>query len=245
VIRLRRAALPTELSEELAKRTGHLVQTAADGAAAREQWKSARSCRSGLRRLLSHMASGIDRCMYCGDSLGTDIDHFEPLFISPLRAFEWSNHFLACSHCNSHEKRERFPRDEDGTALLVDPAKEDPSEHMLLVLSTGEYEALTPQGEATIKVFGLNRTALSRGRRSAFVITRSVLLTYLRLYGDGLTDEAMETAAELEYQPFADVREAMRWTRRNIAPENAELILGGPDVIRALDLLPIDVRSWP
>jgi hypothetical protein len=25
------------------------------------------------------MAAGIMRCMYCGDNLGTDIDHFEPI----------------------------------------------------------------------------------------------------------------------------------------------------------------------
>lgn len=238
MIRLRRAKLPTELSEHLAKKTDQLVRSRADGRAARDKWTNARTCKPGLREHLGRMAAGIDRCMYCGDSLGTDIDHFEPLFVSPLRAFEWPNHLLACSHCNSHEKREQFPLAGDGTPLLVDPTVEEPSEHLLLVLSTGEYEARTARGRATIEVFGLNRTSLVRGRRSAFVITRSVLQAYLRQREDGLCAEAAETAAELECQPFADVREAMRWTRMNVATENAEIILGGPHVIRALDLLP-------
>lgn len=55
-----------------------------------------------------------ERCMYCGDNQGTDVDHFEPLSLAPLRTFDWPNHLLACSLCNSHYKRHLFPCDEDG-----------------------------------------------------------------------------------------------------------------------------------
>lgn len=238
MIRLERTNLPTNLADQLSKKTVELVAAQADGKAARQKWKNAKSCRNSLREQLSGMAAGVERCMYCGDSMGTDVDHFEPIFIAPFRAFEWLNHLLACSHCNSHEKRESFPRTEEGAPLLIDPTAEEPAEHLLLVLSTGVYEAHTTKGESVIEVFGLNRQPLVRGRRSAFVTTKAVLQTYLRQREDGLLEEATETATELDYQPFADVRAAMRWTRQNTAPEIAEVILGGPVVVRALDLLP-------
>ena len=147
--------------------------------------------------------------MYCGDGLGTDIDHFEPLVEAPLRAFDWPNHLLACSHCNSHQKRELFPRDEDGAPLLVDPSAEDPYEHLELVLSTGVYEALSLRGDATIGVFGLNRADLVRGRASAFIRTVSMLRDRVRSLQSTDDVEAAEIITSLRDQPFADVLYAM------------------------------------
>lgn len=238
MIRLSRTQLPTDLAELLSTKTTELTSVQADGKTARTKWKTAKSCRNRLREQLGGMATGVERCMYCGDSMGTDIDHFEPLFLAPLRAFEWPNHLLACSHCNSHEKREVFPRAADGTPLLIDPTVEAPTEHLLLVLSTGEYVALTPRGESTVQVFGLNRQTLVRGRRAAFVTTKAVLRTYLRQREGGLPAESAETAAALDYHPFADVRAAMLWTRKNVHPQDAKTILGGPEIVRALELLP-------
>lgn len=59
-----------------------------------------------LDSVLRQMAPGLERCMYCGDNQGTDIDHFEPLARNPLRTFDWLNHLLACSG-GGHESRER------------------------------------------------------------------------------------------------------------------------------------------
>ncbi|EFE74634.1 hypothetical protein SSIG_02186 [Streptomyces filamentosus NRRL 11379] len=120
------------------------------------------------------MAPGHQRCMYCGDSQGTDIDHFEPKSRAPLRTFEWLNHLLACAYCNSNQKRNRFPRSEtDGSPLLLDPTLQEPLEHLRLVLPVGTYKGLTPQGDACIAVFGLNnRGALVDGRRTAYVTAK-------------------------------------------------------------------------
>ena len=63
------------------------------------------------------MAPGVQRCMYCLDSLGTDIDHFEPKSRRPLRTFCWHNHLLACSRCNSNYKREEYPCDGFGCSV--------------------------------------------------------------------------------------------------------------------------------
>ncbi|QMU74236.1 hypothetical protein GXP74_34325 [Streptacidiphilus sp. P02-A3a] len=92
------------------------------------------------------MAPGLSRCMYCGDSEGTDIDHFRPIASDPLGTFRWTNHLLACSHCNSNMKRDRYPRDSSGACLLVDPCVDDPHEHLELTFATGGYTPLTAKG---------------------------------------------------------------------------------------------------
>lgn len=148
--------------------------------------------------------------MYCEDSLGTDIDHFEPIAVAPLRAFDWLNHLLACSHCNSNQKRDAYPRDGGGGPLLIDPSTEDPAAHLDLLLASGMYLARTPKGEATIRVFGLNRLDLVQGRRLAFVSARAMLRDWqLHRQGED-SEEAAEVADALRTSPFAGVMRAMQ-----------------------------------
>jgi len=111
VIPLQRPPLPVELAERLRQRHGRLHETDLSTASVRRAWKNARTEREGLRGALLTMAAGHARCMYCCDSTGTDIDHFEPIALAPLRAFDWLNHLLACSFCNSNQKRELYPCD--------------------------------------------------------------------------------------------------------------------------------------
>ncbi|NJP93169.1 HNH endonuclease [Nonomuraea sp. FMUSA5-5] len=177
------------------------------------------------------MVLGIKSCMYCGDHLSADIDHFEPLAEAPLRAFDWLNHFLACSHCNSHEKRDRFPRDGDGAPLLVDPAAEDPHDHLMLALAAGVYTALTSRGAATIDVFGLNRQDLVDARAAAFDRTCAVLRDRRRQLRAGDTARAGRLAKSLFDQPFIDVLYTMLRVRHH---PRAELVLDGPEVVEAL-----------
>ena len=121
MVPLVRIDLDDELASRLDTRTTQLAQANADSAAARAAWRSARDEKRGIRDHLVKMAPGVQRCMYCGDSLGTDIDHFEPIREFPAGTFVWRNHLLACSYCNSNAKRDLFPRDAAGTPLLIDP----------------------------------------------------------------------------------------------------------------------------
>jgi hypothetical protein len=175
MIPIARHQLDGELANRLDNRTTRLKMNNADSGHARAAWKSADTERLGVRTYLEKMAPGVQRCMYCGDNLGTDIDHFEPIGVAPIRTFEWLNHLLACSFCNSNQKRDSYPRDPSGNALLIDPTSEDPNRHLALILSNGEYRALTPQGQASIDVFGLNRADLTRGRAGAFHTRRATL----------------------------------------------------------------------
>lgn len=147
--------------------------------------------------------------MYCGDNQGTDIDHHEPLARNPLRTFDWLNHLLACSYCNSHAKRDTFPLDGLGAPLLINPCAEDPFDHLLLTLSLGIYQPLTDKGSATIEVCGLNRALLVRGRVQARRVVALCLAEWeaARARGDRIRQAA--AVLTVREQPFADVCQSM------------------------------------
>ncbi|GAA0627122.1 HNH endonuclease [Kutzneria viridogrisea] len=212
MIRIRRLPLPTAATGQLA------AQTAAIGAVrehaervrfARERWRRGSALRKPIRETLARMAPGLERCMYCGDNQGSSVDHHEPVSRNPLRTFDWLNHLLTCSLCNSHYKGDKFPLDARGEPLLIDPSAEDPLDHMVLALSTGEYLPLSEKGRVTIEVCGLSRPVLNRGR----VLARSLLTSRLRDWG--LAQRARdsrrmaEVVRDVHTQPFADVCQSM------------------------------------
>jgi hypothetical protein len=230
MIRLSRVELDDELTARLERRTSVIRGANADSEAARRAWRAARHEKQGIRTYLIRMAPGIERCMYCGDNRGTDIDHFEPIKESPARTFEWLNHLLACSFCNSNSKRDRFPRSVSGQALLIDPTLDDPVQHLRLILRTGDYRALTPRGEASVEVFGLNRRDLTRGRAGAFEIAKAALCRAHDLLGQGRADEAAACLHALAEQPHASVLSEML---RSVNLPGAVDVLG-PDAVAAL-----------
>jgi hypothetical protein len=226
MIPITRAALPNDLSVQLAALSKELaaVPVAERKKAARVLWeKSGTRARvyQPLKGILQQMALGLEQCMYCGADFGTDVDHFDPIARTPLRAFDWLNHLLACATCNSNHKRDRFPTDASGRPLLIDPTTEDPFEHMTLSLSTDVYYPLSDKGIATIEVCGLNRRQLMDGRRRA----RKVVAFCLREWAAtnrADRDAKLEEAAQLiREQPFGDVCQAM--LRQAVTPR-AELI---------------------
>ncbi|WP_224240151.1 HNH endonuclease family protein [Hyalangium gracile] len=145
------------------------------------------------------------RNMYCEDSAGTDIEHFWPKSEYPEKAFSWTNYLLACSGCNSNHKREKFPRDEAGAPLLIDPTVEDPRTHLALSLRTGEYVARTPKGEQSIAVFGLHRDILEKGRRDAWIRIPAMLRHYDEACEEGDWRRALEVQRTICRSPFASV----------------------------------------
>ncbi|GIF06731.1 HNH endonuclease family protein [Actinoplanes siamensis] len=151
-----RRPLPAGLSATLTARTAELRGSANPYEDARKAWKAAGPIRRGLKRHLCTACARPAFCMYCHESRGTDVDHYEPIKRRPLRAFDWHNHLLACSCCNQQAKQEIFPVDPAGRPLLLDPAADDSADHMTLA-STGEFIDLTPRGAETIAVLGLNR----------------------------------------------------------------------------------------
>lgn len=224
--------LPIEdtLAQKLDNRTMRLLERGGTSDVARSAWKVAQQERDGVRSVLAMMALGVERCMYCGDSFGTDIDHFEPISRAPLRTFDWLNHLLACKFCNSNCKRAFYPCDHLGDSLLIDPTREDPLDHLKLILQSGRYHHLTPKGETTIHVFGLNRPDLIRGRQNAFVTRGAVLCFAQILLGEQRSDEAILRLAALREEPHSSVL----WEMIRVQDAaGAEEVLGS-DVLKAL-----------
>ncbi len=235
MIRITRGALPQQTLTEMSGHTDDIRQAPVPRQRAKQLWKHTtvrRHIHPALRSALAEMAPGLERCMYCGDNQGTDIDHFEPVRENPLRTFDWSNHLLACSLCNSHLKRDVFPLAADGTPLLVDPSSEDPAAHLHLSLATGVYVHLTDKGKETIKVFGLNRGILVRGRLNAYRITPLLLREWRVAVDKGDLEDAADCAATIWEQPTADVVHAM--FHQALAPGAEDIFVDESEVLALL-----------
>ncbi|MEU3744047.1 MULTISPECIES: HNH endonuclease [Streptomyces] len=199
---------------------------------AKTLWSNRRTVRPALLAALTEMAPGHARCMHCGDSEGTDIDHFDPRHRTPLRTFDWLNHLLFCSHCNSGRKGRQFPIDGDGAPLLIDPTLLDPVEHLRLSIPVGTYRARTPQGQAGIDVFGLNsRPTLVKGRVDAYVTAHGALVRWRHATDKGRHDKAREIVRVAWDRPLGDVLVAM--FHQSLHPA-AEALLAGEDEVLAL-----------
>lgn len=112
-------------------------------------WKSARGSlrfRPALAAL-KRMAGHSERCMYCLDSHGTDVEHFWPKSPYPERMFDWNNLLLGCTECG-RRKGDRFPL-KDGEPLLVDPSAENPWDYLDFDCDTGN---LMPRFDAAIGI---------------------------------------------------------------------------------------------
>ncbi|MFI9785719.1 hypothetical protein ACIHEI_19800 [Kitasatospora sp. NPDC051984] len=219
MIPLPRTPLPADSAQLLTKWTGRVAAAGGDSKTARDHWKRAAAPKQHIHRTLEPMARGNLRCMYCDDSRGTGIDHFQPIDSAPLRAFDWPNHLFACSFCNSNAKRDAYPVDTDGTCLLIDPTAEDPADHLVLFLRSGEYEPVvgSRKGRRTIEVFGLNRGDLVKGRLDAFHRACSNIRDWFTLVQDG-DPHADDVARALLDSPFVDVVHAMTGLKPTLAP---------------------------
>jgi len=147
-------------------------QRSAPGFKASRAWDNARRSRPvrAAEATLKRMAGLTERCMYCEDSHGTDIEHFWPKTPFPECLFIWPNMLLCCSECG-RLKGQQFPADASGAPLLIDPTAEDPWEHLDFDPDTGnvvarfrlDENAFAPKGEMTVEVLHLDRReALSR-----------------------------------------------------------------------------------
>ena len=210
MIKLTRAALPPAAADYLVAKTSDLSGKAPADRTTRANvlWRNKSTVRfQEVRNTLSSMCSGIERCMYCEDSVATDIDHYEPKAQVPLKAFEWTNYLAACSGCNSNYKRSEFPRDADGNRLLLDPTHDDPDEHLTFSPTTGLYTQASGSRMASesIRVMGLNREVLAAGRRNAWVLIEASVIAYAHAHRERSAEEAALIAAAVQRQPFAGV----------------------------------------
>jgi len=151
-------------------------------------WKNARATETMnlVLDVLRRMARNRERCMFCEDSRGVDVEHFWPKRTYRNRAFAWENLLLACAGCN-RSKSDRFPLDRRGSPLLIDPTGEDPWDYLYCDEETGELAARWhgsrphPKGVTTLSILPLRDHAITEGRRSSY---RSLVRAVRRLLDD-------------------------------------------------------------
>lgn len=128
-------------------------------------WKLARQSHAlkSVLSVLQRMMGPRERCMYCVDSHGTDIEHFRPKGRFPARAYHWANMLLCCSECGRF-KGSQFPT-AGRHPLLIDPTAEDPWRHLDFDPDTGNLTARfdvgandwSARGSKTVEVLRLDR----------------------------------------------------------------------------------------
>jgi uncharacterized protein (TIGR02646 family) len=170
--RLIRGPLPPRVKNYLTRKRLQVSQ----GTPAQLAWKRARRTKSMrvVEEELRRMAGGRQRCMFCEDSYGADIEHFWPMARYPKRAFRWTNLFLACTACN-RQKGVQFDFDANRQPLLIDPTREDPWLYLFYEPRTGlltarfdpQTGAPSDKGAYTTNpsVLPLNIEAISEGRQ--------------------------------------------------------------------------------
>ncbi len=241
MIPITRVALPTAVSRSLFRRSVNLAKVPAYQrvSIARRRWHGASDLRAQLITTLDTMAHGRRCCNYCSDCLGTDVDHYCPMSEEPLSTFEWTNHLLACSRCNSHAKRGLFPRDPHGNPLIIDPTREDPWEHLRLTPTTGEYMAVTLKGRTTKELL-LDTDILARGRRAAWMDASEHVVNHYRAMLSGDARTALTHQFRLMQRPNLDAFYAMlRWSE---SPSSSFLFES--ECLMALTRNPAVYRSW-
>lgn len=163
--RIVRGALPLRTRTVLRSRQ----RACTDSNTARTEW-------AGFRRTaqakvvvneLEAMAGSRNRCYYCADSRGTDIDHFDPINRNARRTFDWLNMQWTCTDCNRRKAARASIPD------LLDPTVDDPWRHFHLDLATGVITARyvpaghqMPRGLYTLSVLSaLKEESVIEGRR--------------------------------------------------------------------------------
>lgn len=188
--RIQRTALPTVAQSYLSKRQLAANEKHKNGELNIENdWKSARQTKplKAVVSTLQAMMGSRQRCMYCLDSHGADIEHFRPKAIYSKRMYQWPNLLLCCTECGRF-KGNQFPMS-GKQALLIDPTREYPWKHMDFDPATGNISARfdvqlndwSAKGVTTVEVLKLDRReALSAGylktlRHLSEIVERALL----------------------------------------------------------------------
>lgn len=101
---------PRALSTEEVDRLTGLTQTIVDSGAYPDQVAAIESMWSAAKLGSARDAAMAarprqDRCVYCQDNEGREIDHLRPKTLHPLLAWCWTNHIPACSTCGGADHK--------------------------------------------------------------------------------------------------------------------------------------------
>ena len=174
-----------------------------------------------VRKTLSQMCSGAQRCAYCEDSSADEVEHIKPKDLFPEVTFVWSNYLYACGPCNG-PKNNQFAVLLYGTGALVDvtrrvgqpivpprrgkpacinPRRENALQFMELdLIDTFYFLPSAPVGsieyvraDYTITVLRLNeRDLLPAARKEAYLSYRARLVEYIAKRDAGFSQNDLD-----------------------------------------------------
>lgn len=124
---LQRPILQKKGLDQLESKAFEIIRSKSPKATAETIYKNSRKTKWFLDSVVSTLGelSGTgQRCMFCGGSESSQVDHFLPKAKFPYFAMCWENFIWICGVCNQH-KGDKFPCDYDLGNLLINPLDED------------------------------------------------------------------------------------------------------------------------
>ena len=212
--RIQRMAVDTVAQTYLDRRQVKANELLSNGSLNVErEWKTARQTVNMGKVLatLQSMMGARQRCMYCLDSHGCDIEHFRPKSSYPKWMFKWNNLLLCCTECG-RIKGSQYPLD-GRHLLLIDPTKEEPWDYLDFDPTTGNITAkfdlqendFSAKGRQTVITLQLDRReALAAG----YVQTYRKLCIVINKFLQEPTQTADELIDELLHE---DERGLLGW----------------------------------
>lgn len=182
-------------------------------AEAKKKFKSSNTTKNRafieVKKKLSVMCCGPDRCNYCEDSKADEVEHIYPKDWYPEKCFAWMNYCYACGTCNG-PKNNKFAvlkridgtvvelirnkdsdiiEPEEGEAVLINPRLENPLDYLFLDIDSTFFftsmdddstSEISIRADYTINILGLNsRSYLVKARKLAFSNFESRLSNYI------------------------------------------------------------------
>lgn len=229
------------------------VDAAADYAAqvalAQRKWEAKNNALFGRIRLqLQRLNAGAQRCGYCEDSLGDEIEHIRPKNWFPDQVFRPENLLAACGPCNSpkgdayavvlpagqvvaavRNAQTGVQPPPAGQEAFLNPRYDDPADFLAIDL-TGTFRIRPRLGldivgkaraEYTIRVLRLDmKDVLDDARKEAFQDFASRLKAYFLAEKQGATPLALaQMQAELLKKQHISVwREMQRQSKTALLP---------------------------
>jgi hypothetical protein len=215
---------------------------------------------AAVRRTLTLMCSGAQRCGYCEDSIADEVDHIWPKNLYPELVFAWHNYLYACGRCNGHKNGQFavfFPRarrpvevsrprgapvrpPRGGEPALIDPRHENPMEFLMIDLrGTFLLEPVARKGtksyeraDYTRRILRLNaREYLPVARCNAYASYKARLIEYISLRDQGATRAQLERSAQgIQREMHPTVWKEMQ-RQHSLHPQLKELFREAPEAL--------------
>jgi hypothetical protein len=175
-----------------------------------------------VKRVLRLQCQGAQRCAYCEDSVGDEVEHMRPKDHFPAECFEWRNYVFACGGCNGPKNNKyavyphggfpiakygsvSWPKGSlppNGRDVLLDVRQEDPLQFALLDLRTmvfvpfddsKAYSISRERFEYTYnEVLNLSRELLLVARRDAYFSYRGKLRDYVIMRDNDVSQNELD-----------------------------------------------------